>query len=63
MNAVLRLDPDEARRESPALLEPRPGATLISSMTSKWCRPGTATARVVAPSPCQTLAISAVWRR
>jgi arylformamidase len=30
MNAVLRLDPDEARRESPALLEPRPGATLIA---------------------------------
>ena len=28
--AVLRLDPDEARRESPALLEPRPGATLIA---------------------------------
>ncbi|WP_246154561.1 alpha/beta hydrolase [Methylobacterium oryzihabitans] len=30
MNAVLRLDPDEARRESPALLEPRPGATLVA---------------------------------
>ncbi|GJD49635.1 hypothetical protein OPKNFCMD_2368 [Methylobacterium crusticola] len=30
MNAVLRLHADEARRESPALREPRPGARLVA---------------------------------